>query len=154
MARSNFHQLWDATAVFASEQVPRQHLKRLAGYTIVTLNSTGRIAEVFMVADADYLKYVTELLAPLGGITSRAMFGGYGIFHEEAMFALIAGSTLFFKVDDSNRAAYEHAGSRQFKPMPYWEVPADILENTADLHEWASLSIVIEKDAHSRKKRL
>ena len=106
-----------------------------------------------MVADADYLKYVTELLAPLGGITSRAMFGGYGIFHEEAMFALIAGSTLFFKVDDSNRAAYEHAGSRQFKPMLYWEIPADILENTADLHEWASLSIGIAHAAPSRKKR-
>lgn len=105
-----------------------------------------------MAVDTNYLKYVMELVAPLGDVTSRAMFGGYGIFHEGAMFALIAGSTLFFKVDNSNRAAYEHAGSRQFKPMPYWEVPADILENTADLHQWANLSIGIAHAAPVRKK--
>ncbi len=106
-----------------------------------------------MAADADYLKYAMELLAPLGDVTSRAMFGGYGIFNEGAMFALIAGSTLFFKVGDSNRAAYEHAGSRQFKPMPYYEVPADILENPANLHQWASLSTSIAHAAPTRKKR-
>jgi DNA transformation protein len=106
-----------------------------------------------MAVDTDYLKYVMELLAPLGGVTSRAMFGGYGIFHEGDMFALIAGSALFFKVDDSNRAAYEQAGSRQFKPMPYWEVPADILENTTNLHDWASISIGIAHAAPTKKKR-
>lgn len=106
-----------------------------------------------MAADTDYLKYVMELLAPLGDVTSRAMFGGYGIVHEGVMFAIIAGSRLFLKVDDSNRAAYEHAGSRQFKPMPYWEVPADILEDTTNLHEWARVSIGIAQAAPAQKKR-
>ncbi|MFC1913339.1 TfoX/Sxy family protein [Chloroflexota bacterium] len=42
------------------------------------------------------------------------MFGGYGIFHEGDIFALISGDTLYFKVDDFYRAAYENAGSKPF----------------------------------------
>jgi DNA transformation protein len=71
------------------------------------------------------------------------MFGGYGIFHEGDMFALISGSTLYFKVDDTNRAAYDAAGSNRFKPMPYYSVPADVLENRDELHAWARTSIAI-----------
>ncbi len=33
------------------------------------------------------------------------MFGGYGVFHDGKMLALISGSNLYFKVDDSNRGA-------------------------------------------------
>ena len=82
-----------------------------------------------MPVDRDYLDYVMELFAAFDGVSSRAMFGGYGIFHTDRMFALIAGSRLYFKVDDSNRESFENAGSPQFKPMPYYEVPADVLED-------------------------
>ncbi len=90
-----------------------------------------------MGVDKGYLDHVMELLAPLGEVSSRAMFGGYGIFHEGDMFALVSGATLYFKVNDSNHAAYEEVGSRQFTPMPYYEVPAEVLENMAMLHDWA-----------------
>ena len=106
-----------------------------------------------MAADARFLDHVMELLAPLGEIRSRAMFGGYGIFDEGDMFALISGSTLYFKVSDSNRAAYEEAGSRQFTPMPYYEVPAEVLENTAMLHDWARTSIAIGHATVKKKRR-
>ncbi len=62
-------------------------------------------------ADNTYINHVMELPAPVGDIVSRAMFGGYGISHEGDMFALISGSTLYFKVNESNLAAYEKAGS-------------------------------------------
>jgi DNA transformation protein len=96
-----------------------------------------------MAGDASFLNHVMELLAPLGGISSRAMFGGYGIFHEDDMFALISGSTLYFKVNDSNRADYKNAGSEPFHPMPYYEVPAEVFEDTAMLNNWALTSIAI-----------
>ncbi len=35
-----------------------------------------------MAADPGYLEHVLECLAPVGGVTSKAMFGSYGIFHE------------------------------------------------------------------------
>jgi DNA transformation protein len=105
-----------------------------------------------MPADAGYLNHVMELLTPIGNVTSRAMFGGYGIFQEGTMFALISGSTLYFKVDESNLPLYQGAGSRRFKPMPYYEVPAEVMEDAVVLHEWANTSIAIGH-ATARKKR-
>ena len=60
----------------------------------------------------EYLQFIMQKLDSLGYVTSRAMFGGYGIFHEGLMFALIADDTLYFKVNESNRAMYEKAGSK------------------------------------------
>ncbi len=101
----------------------------------------------------EYLQYIMQKLEPLGQVKSRAMFGGYGVFHEGMMFALIADDTLYFKVDDSNRVQYEQAGSTQFKPMPYYEVPAEVLEDTNSLHEWAHFPIGIAHSTAAKKKR-
>ncbi len=57
-----------------------------------------------MTGDAGFLTETMERLASIGGVSSRAMFGGYGIFHEGTMFALISKASLYFKVDDSNPA--------------------------------------------------
>lgn len=107
-----------------------------------------------MPLDRAYVDYVMELLAPLGGVTGRAMFGGYGIFHEGDMFALISSSsTLYFKADDSNRAAYEEAGSEQFMSMPYFEVPVDVLEDSVALRQWASTAIAVGHATAKKKRR-
>ena len=66
------------------------------------------------------------------------------------MFALISKSTLYFKVDDSNLAAYEQAGSQRFKPMPY-EVPADVFEDTDKLTDWARTSIAVAHALAAKK---
>jgi DNA transformation protein and related proteins len=42
--------------------------------------------------------YLLELLAPLGPISARRMFGGVGLFHGGMMFGLIARDELFLKV--------------------------------------------------------
>lgn len=82
------------------------------------------------------------------------MFGGYGIFHEGVMFALISNDTLYFKVNESNRDAYERAGSKPFpRGMPYWEVPSELFEDTTKLHEWANISITIAHEAAKKKQR-
>lgn len=105
-----------------------------------------------MPADNAFMERVTGLLSPLGNITSRPMFGGYGIFSEGNMFALISGSTLFFKVDDTNRETYTKAGSSQHKPMPYFEVPKQILNDNDKLHEWARVSIAVAAKGKKKKK--
>ena len=104
-----------------------------------------------MAADKAFLEKVTVLLSPLGNISSRPMFGGYGIFSEGNMFALISGSALFFKADDSNMAAYKEAGSLQYKPMPYYEVPGQVLNDKSKLHDWARLSIAVAASGKKKK---
>ena len=106
-----------------------------------------------MAADKEYMEYVMDLLSPIEGVWSRAMFGGYGIFHEDDMFALIAYSRLYFKVNDSNRSRYEQMQCEQFMNMPYYEIPASIMDDMASLHECARDSIAIAHAAPSKKKR-
>ena len=109
-----------------------------------------------MKASPEYLNFVMEKLSPVGDIKSRAMFGGYGIFHEGLMFALISEDTLYFKVNESNRDMYQKARSKPFPHgISYWEVPADVLEDTEMLKEWAekSINIAIEADAKKTKKK-
>lgn len=97
-------------------------------------------------ADESFKDYVLDQLKNVGGITARAMFGGYGIYKNGLMFGLIAEKGLYFKVDDGNRLDFEAKKSEPFvyesagrKPvaMSYWHVPDDVLEDVDALAEWA-----------------
>jgi DNA transformation protein len=102
----------------------------------------------------EYHRYIIDKLILLGDVTSRAMFGGYGIFHAGLMFALISDDVLYFKVNESNRNMYEEAGSSQFPHgISYWEVPDDVLEDVDRLYEWANISITIAEEASRKKKK-
>lgn len=102
----------------------------------------------------DYTDYIVDKLSGLGDVRSRAMFGGYGIFHDGLMFAVISDDVLYFKVDESNREMYEKAGSSKFPHgISYWEVPTEIFEDTAGLYEWANISINIAQSKAKKKRR-
>lgn len=92
----------------------------------------------------DYVDYVLELLEPLGPVTAKAMFGGHGLYLHGITFALIADDTLYLRVDDINRGAFEALGLKPFKPwadkpntMPYHPPPDDALEESEALCAWA-----------------
>ena len=101
----------------------------------------------------EYLAFVIQTLEPLGYVTSRAMFGGYGIFHNGDMFALIYGSVLYFKVNEENIDRYEEVHSAKFTPMPYYEVPEEVMEDEGKFLEWAEISIDIGHKTAKKKKR-
>jgi DNA transformation protein len=74
--------------------------------------------------------FVLDQLEGLGGVHARAMFGGVGVYADDLFFGIIASDMLYFKVDASNRAAYEAAGMSGSKPYPdrpdtmaYYQVP-------------------------------
>ena len=52
-----------------------------------------------------------ELLAPLGAVRAKRMFGGYGLYCDELFFALLAADRLYLKVDASTRPAFEQAAN-------------------------------------------
>lgn len=87
-------------------------------------------------------------LSRLGNIRIRKMFGGYGVFEDDAMFALVDGEgSIFFKVDDTNAQMYQEAGSKKHFRMPYYRVPNDVLEDENVLREWAQASIHVSRHA-------
>jgi DNA transformation protein len=105
----------------------------------------------------DYRDWILELLGRVGGVTGRSMFGGYGLYLDGVFFAVIDDDTLFFKVDESNQPDYEAAGMQPFnpmadeKPMRYYEVPPDVLEDPEKLREWAGRSVAVARKG--KKKR-
>ncbi len=100
----------------------------------------------------EFTAYILDQLSGWGAVTARKMFGGAGLYCDGKMFGLIADDVAYLKVDDSNRADFEQAGSTPFKPWPdkpmtmsYYEIPPDILEQPPELAEWATRSLAIQK---------
>jgi DNA transformation protein len=104
----------------------------------------------------EILDYLVDQLMPLGDARGRPMFGGHGIYLDGIIIGIIAFDTFYLKVDAENRPDFDAAGSSPFtydgngKPvvMPYWECPADVLEDPERLRAWALKSL-----AASRRSR-
>jgi DNA transformation protein len=110
----------------------------------------------------EFRDFVLDQLARVPELRSKSMFGGVGLYSGERFFGIVAADELFLKVDDSNRAAYEAAGSEPFRPladakravsMSYWRVPIEVLEDPAELAEWARAAIRAAGAASARKTR-
>lgn len=97
-----------------------------------------------MTTTRTYHAAIMEVLSPLGPITSRAMFGGYGIYYNKVMFAALFEDDLYFRVDDQTIGEYEKAGSEPFVyegngksiRMPYMTLPTNVFENSTLLVTW------------------
>lgn len=99
-----------------------------------------------------FREFVLGQLSDVRGLHARPMFGGIGLYADGVFFGIVAGDALYFKVDDTNRADYERAGSGPFKPyadramtMAYYSVPAAVVEDSADLVRWAKRSIALAR---------
>ena len=68
-----------------------------------------------MVASDTYAEFLREQLAPLGHITLRRMFAKTGVFCDALMLGMVRDNTLYFRVDDDNRAIFTEAEA--FPPM-------------------------------------
>ncbi len=83
-------------------------------------------------------------LAALGAVSSKKMFGGYGLFQAGKMFGLITSDAeLFLKVTDANRAHFRRARAPQHGKMPYFRVPKRVLADNARLLEWAGSAVEV-----------
>jgi TfoX-like protein len=68
-----------------------------------------------VVASDSFAEFLREQLAPLGGVTMRRMFGKTGVFCDGLMLGMVRDNTLYFRVDDHNRATFKEAQS--FPPL-------------------------------------
>jgi DNA transformation protein len=98
-----------------------------------------------MKTSAEFAAYAVELLATVGRVAARRMFGGYGLYCDGTMFALIADDVLYLKADDGNRGAFERAGATPFvyeangkrTVMSYFRAPDEALESREVAAPWA-----------------
>ncbi len=93
------------------------------------------------------LDQVIDLLAPLGDISSRSMFGGHGLYWNGTIFGITFQERLYLKVDEGNRPDFERRGMGPFRPnerqtlKSYFEVPQDVLDDPEALLSWVKEAI-------------
>lgn len=103
-----------------------------------------------MVASEGFAEFLREQLAPLGGIALRRMFGKSGVFCDGVMLGIVPENTLYFRVDDENRATLREAESAP--PLNYrkrgttidlacWRVPERFFDEPDELIVWGRAAL-------------
>src|SRR5262245_1401278 len=88
-------------------------------------------------------------MAPLGEIRARSMFGGHGIYHGDAMFAIVADDRLYLKASDEtartfadrNLGRFTYVARGRTVALQYYEAPPEVFEVPAAMRTWAQRSI-------------
>jgi DNA transformation protein len=99
------------------------------------------------------------LLAPLGPVTARAMFGGHGLYLDGIIFALIAWDRLYFRTDAQTKERFRKAGGEVFAyeargrtvDLPYSTAPPPG-DTTASVMPWAELAVAAAKRVAKAKR--
>jgi DNA transformation protein and related proteins len=115
-----------------------------------------------MVASDSFAEFLREQLAPLGPVTLRRMFGKTGVFCDGLMLAMVTNDTLYFRVDDHNRAAFEEAAS--FPPLNYekkgctidlsfWRAPERLFDEPDELVTWARAALAAARRVAAKRER-
>jgi len=87
------------------------------------------------------------------------MMGGLTFYADDLIFALADDGRLYFKVGDINQPDYEAAGMTAFSPfedgktMAYWEVPAKVYEDDAELPIWIDKAVEVSRRSKKKKKK-
>ncbi len=101
-----------------------------------------------------FVDYITDLLSPFGSIKAKSMFGGYGVYCNGVMFAIIADNELYFKTDKLLSKDFESQDSYPFTykargktiALSYYQVPIDMIEDEEKLRLYFDKSYTIAKN--------
>ncbi len=93
----------------------------------------------------DFVEHCIELLGDLGAVAPRRMFGGWGLYVQGCMFALIADEVLYLKVDAESRPLFEAEGLQPFtyeargkrQALGYFQPPDTAMEDRVEMRPWA-----------------
>src|SRR5438132_10573436 len=115
-----------------------------------------------MVASDSFAEFLREQFAPLGRITMRRMFGKTGVFCDGFMLGMVTDNTLYFRVDDDNRAAFKEAEG--FAPLNYmkqgqmidlsfWRAPERLFDEPDELVAWAREALAAARRVAAKRER-
>lgn len=92
-----------------------------------------------------FANHIAELMADFAPVRIRPMFGGFGIYWQGVMFALIADDKLYLKADDDSQRHFEARGLGPFtyeangrvSRLRYHEAPTDVYDEPEHMAVWA-----------------
>ncbi|HEY7986134.1 MAG TPA: TfoX/Sxy family protein [Methylophilaceae bacterium] len=93
----------------------------------------------------EFTQFVSEQMALFGPTITKAMFGGFGIYRDDLVFAIIVDDKLYFKVDADSVEEFKRLGQLPFTyeargkriAMSYYEAPAEVFEDRQEMANWA-----------------
>jgi len=115
-----------------------------------------------MVASDSFAEFLREQLAPLGRVTLRRMFGKTGVFCNGLMFGMVTNDTLYFRVDEDNRAVFKEAESvpplnyeKQGRTidLSFWRAPERLLDEPDELVTWARAALAAARRVAAKRER-
>ena len=111
----------------------------------------------------DFLAYLDELFSDFGPVTTRAMFGGHGVYHDGKILGIVIDDALYLKADAQTVPAFEAAGCAPFVydsggkvvAMSYWSLPAEAMDSSQAFLPWAKRAweAVLRKPVGRKRKR-
>jgi DNA transformation protein and related proteins len=115
-----------------------------------------------MVASDGFAEFLCERLAPLGRVAMRRMFGKTGVFCDGVMIGMVRDNTLYFRVDDDNRAVFKEASS--FPPLNYakkggtidlafWRAPERLYDDPDELVLWGRAALGAARRVAAKRER-
>ena len=114
-----------------------------------------------MGASDAFAEFLREQLAPLGHVAMRRMFGKTGVFCDGLMLGMVTDNTLYFRVDDDNRATFKEAES--YPPLNYekqgrsvdlsfWRAPERLFDEPDELVTWARAALATARRVAAKRE--
>jgi DNA transformation protein len=108
----------------------------------------------------EFIDYVMELFGPFGTVRTRRMFGGYGVYLDGLMFAIVSEDMLYLKADELNRVEFEQAGCGIFgyarkgkrATLNFFRAPDDAMESPELMLPWARTAYAAALRANAKKQ--
>ncbi len=113
-----------------------------------------------MASSTEFVDNLHEVFALFGRIRARRMFGGFGIYKDDLMFALVADNVLYLKADEVSRQAFVEQGLLPFeyvkngKPiqMSYYTAPDELFDDAELAKKWADCAFAAALRGRKSKK--
>jgi len=96
-------------------------------------------------APSDFVASLDDVFEHFGPVRAKRMFGGYGIYRDELMFALVSDDVLYLKTDEAMAAEltgrdlkpFEYRKQGKRMQIAYYTAPAEIFDDPDEAERWA-----------------
>jgi DNA transformation protein len=93
-------------------------------------------------------QFVAEMMSGFAPVLVKPMFGGFGIYWQGLMFAILLDETLYFKADAESVPRFEARGLNPFtyetkdgrrSSLSYYEAPPEVYDEREHMAQWSGL---------------
>ena len=109
---------------------------------------------------SEFIEFLRETFEEFGTIDARKMFGGYGIYHEGIMFALVEKNILYLKADETTKKLFQSQGLTPFQyaragnvvKLSYYQAPEEVFDDRGKAAVWAQRAYEVALKQKDKKR--